>query len=171
MTTCPACGVTLTAPPEGNCPTCDFPLQQLRAQVLALYMLLGAMFLSTLAYALLTIVMERATHTGWTPAHFYQSIALVALLGPVGLALARLQAPPTGDPAAARGRLVLESALAEVPAIVGLLGFFLTGERSVFVMLLGLSWLCFLYVAYQVPPVVRAIEQRMVDNFRASKRQ
>ena len=57
------------------------------------------------------------------------------------------------------------------PAVVGLLGFFLTGERSVFVMLLGLSWLCFLYVAYQVPPVVRAIEQRMVDDFRAQRRQ
>jgi hypothetical protein len=171
--TCPACGCAVPAGAQGgNCPACNFPAGALQAATLRLYVVTGALFVSVLVYAVLAAVLTRqggpVQVAGYAARSFqYAAWAISAVLLVV---LLRWPAVPNAlSPEAGLRQAIVPAALAETPAVLGLVATLMSGRLSDFVILLAVSLIMFVMVAGRIPKVAHAMREFMLAQHREKR--
>jgi len=150
---CPACGQAVQPDPTGKCPLCGFPARELNRKVTTIYATTSAIFFSTLVYALLVYLMRTAHTAQPTP------VANTMFWLAIGLSVA------DGVAMLVVNNITVKAALCEVPAILGLCVFFLSGEVAEFVALLGISVALFVLLAAKIPSYINQIEQKAIQEW------
>jgi hypothetical protein len=171
---CPGCGAPLAgADPTAPCPACGFPVGMLKMTLMRLYVVTGAMFISVLMYALVVALLrpEGAAQMDGdlVQAAPWVALGVAALLFVIMLRWA--EPPPELDPQAASRQVVIQAALAEVPAVLGLVAYLLTGRTQDFVLPLVGSVLLFATLATRVPKVGLAIRRYVYRQWEENRRQ
>jgi hypothetical protein len=151
---CPNCLQDMTPSPDGMCSLCGKPAGKTIPGRMRLYMITGGLFLASLVYALLVLIMEQ---TGAQKAQHPVPAQLLQVLPPVFLAVAAIGFG-TGQWAAGRATsakpvtaALIEGAAAEVPVILGLLLYFMFRTVPWFAIFMGVSWLFFVYLSFKIP--------------------
>ena len=150
---CPACRQPSKAQWNEDCPLCGFPTAQVRRQVIPIYIITGTIFLSTLIYGALVYVMSTNAMIEPQPVGDVVFYALGGAVVPVAVAMAFVK------------RIIAKAALAEVPAVYGLVAYFLTGDIAKFVIFLGISWVLFIWLSTQVVDYVAQIQREAVEKW------
>ncbi len=162
--TCPGCGRTASgSEPPARCPTCGFPVGQLRMVLLRLYMVTGAFFLSVLVYAAV-VALVRPEGAAQVEGDLVQAAPYVALgvAGALFVGMMRwAQVAEELTPQAAAQQVVIQAAMAEGPAVLGLVAYFLTGRTQDFVIPLAGSLVLFATLATRMPRIGMAIRRYM----------
>ena len=154
---CPSCQQRVDpAVGDGACPYCRYPCRQFHLQVTMTQVVIWAIFALTLVYGALVAVLELAV--GYRPAggtaasNLFGGLLLVPLLGIViFFKRAQAKAVSASEPSAMRSALTVAAALAEAPAIYGLLMYLVSGSIMWFTIFLGVSWLLFLDLGLRLP--------------------
>ena len=154
---CPSCQQRVDPKAgEGTCPYCRYPCREFHLQVTLTQTIIWAIFALTLVYGALVAVLELAV--GYRPAggtaasNLFGGLLLVPLLGIViFFKRAQAKAVSASEPSAMRSALTVAAALAEAPAIYGLLMYLLSGSIMWFTIFLGVSWLLFLDLGLRLP--------------------
>ena len=155
---CPACGQPSKAQWNQDCPLCGFPLVEVNRRVFPIYIVTGAVFLSTVIYAGLVYIMSTTTAIRPNPAGDIVFYALAAMVVPVAIAMAVVK------------HIIAKAALAEGPAVYGIVAYFLTGDVAKFVILLGISWVLFIWLSTQIVDHVAQIQREAVKKWRSERR-
>jgi len=150
---CPACSQVIQPDRTGKCPLCGFPARELNRKVTTIYATTSAIFFSTLVYALLVYLMRTAHTAQPTP------VANTMFWLAIGLSVA------DGVAMLVVNNITVKAALCEVPAILGLCVFFLSGEVAEFVALLGISVALFVLLAAKIPSYINQIEQKAIQEW------
>jgi len=150
---CASCKQEINPAPDGACPLCGFPAQQVNRKVTTIYITNSAIFFSTLVYAVLVYLMSTARTAQPTP------VANTMFWLAVGLSVAG------GVAMLVVNNITVKAALCELPAILGLCVFFLSGEVTKFVALLGISVALFVVLATHTPSYIKHIEQEAVQQW------
>ena len=151
---------------EGRCPYCRYPVADYHRQITMVQIVLGAIFGSTLIYGVVVAVLElavgyRPTGAG-EPSNIFVGGLLVALLGVVVFfRRAEARALSASEPPAMRSALVVAAALAEAPAIYGLLMYLLFGSIMWFAIFVGASWLLFLRLGMSLPQYLNTLRDAL----------
>ena len=153
---CPSCQQRVDPKAgEGTCPYCRYPCREFHLQVTLTQTIIWAIFGTTLIYGALVAVLELAVGYragGATPNNVFIGGLLVASLGIViFFKRAQAKAVSAAEPSAMRHALTVAAALAEAPAIYGLLMYLLSGSIMWFTIFLGVSWLLFLDLGLRLP--------------------
>ncbi len=152
---CPACSQRMQPDSSGECPVCRFPAAEVDLNVRRIYQVTGAIFLSTLAYALVVYFVSTTTDIRavvWGDMIFY---ALAAACVPVAIGMFAVK------------NVIVKAAFCEVPAIFGLFAFLISGNIARFVALLGVALVLFAIMAPQVVSHVNEIRAEAVEQWRS----
>ena len=96
------------------------------------------------------------------PSSIFVGGLLVALLGiVVFFRRAEARALSADEPSAMRSALIVAAALAEAPAIYGLLMYLLFGSIMWFAIFVGASWLLFLRLGMSLPQYLNTIQDAL----------
>ncbi len=156
---CPACGQPSKAQWNEDCPLCGFPMGQVRRQIIPIYIITGSIFLSTLIYGALVYVMSTNAMIEPQPVGEVVFYALGGAVVPVVIAMAFVK------------RIIAKAALAEVPAVYGLVAYFLTGDTAKFAIFLGISWGLFIWLSTQIVDYVAQIQRHAVEKWQRKSSQ
>ncbi|MEA3402733.1 MAG: hypothetical protein U9R79_15950 [Armatimonadota bacterium] len=161
---CPQChqGVQQQELEDGKCPYCGFPCHEFSRRVTQIQIILGAIFASTLVYGILVAVLELYTGyrgPGLGDSELVLGMALIGASAGIFAASAMFE----------RRALELETtvsyvriaivlgAIAEVPAVFGLVMYLLTGSLPWLVLFLAASWALFIRLGLRLPVILRGI--------------
>ncbi|MGD9498442.1 MAG: hypothetical protein AB7Y46_19265 [Armatimonadota bacterium] len=150
----------------GACPYCGFPCGEFSHRLRTIQVILFAFFASTLVYGLVVAVLELAR--GYAPPLAGPAPAALGgtLLGAsLGVFIASLlferRAAEVGTVTSHTQRVIILAAMAEVPAVFGLVMYLLTGSLQWLVAFLALSWLLFVRLGLQLARILRGIAQSL----------
>ncbi len=154
---CPACGQANNAPGTSDCPLCGFPVGKVNRRVFPIYIVTGAVFFSTLIYAGLVYILSTSGTVQPTPVGDVVFYMLLAMVVPVAVTMMLVK------------NIIIKAALAEVPAVYGIVAYFLTGEVANFVIFLGASWVLFIWLSTQIVGYVAEIQREAVEKYQRSR--
>ena len=152
---CPACSQEIQPDPSGNCLLCGFPVAEVNVKVMRIYAVTGAIFLSTLAYALVVYFLSTTANIGPVAGADIIFYAVAAACVPVAIGMFVVK------------NIIVKAAFCEVPAIFGLFAFLVSGSIARFVALLGISWVLVLIVSPQVVSHVNEIRAQAIEQWRS----
>jgi hypothetical protein len=156
---CPVCRQGFTTLAQGGkCPHCGAALAASTGYLIRIYLVMGALLLSTVIYGAVAVVLNN-THREIpnVPAQVPQILLYAALaVIPVMLVTERALLG-RGTPQGVMSGAVIVGAMAESIAIMGLVAFFLGADLRFFAQFLGLSIVCFVYLLVRLPQYVRTI--------------
>ncbi len=150
---CPSCKQDINPTPDGECPICRFPAAEVDLNVRRIYTVTGAIFFSTLTYALVVYFVNMTTDIRpvyWADMIFY-ALAAACVLVAIGMFAVK--------------NIIIKAAFCEVPAIFGLFTFLISGDIAKFVGLLAVSLVLFMILAPQVTGYVRQIEREALEEW------
>ncbi len=157
---CPNCGSTEKTP-EGLCARCGLGPDYAAPIMLQIYVITGAVFMSMLVYAGIATALTQSAaskpvgDTGALP-EIIVGLGAVMMVASVFASLAVLRA--IGPRAIVRG-VILAAALAEVPAICGLVSTVLTAKLVWMAWGMGFALMAFLALAFQMPAIAQRITE------------
>lgn len=162
---CPQCqqGVQVTELRGGVCPYCGFPCAELERRVRVIQVLLGAFFVSTLAYGAVAAVLElvvgyRAPGLGGASE---QTLGIALLGASAGVFVVSLQLEQRALAAPTllgyQRLVVLLAAMAEVPALCGIVMYLLAGSLPWMVAFLAVSWALLIRLGLHLPRILHGI--------------
>ena len=161
---CPQCqqGVQNAELRAGACPYCGFACEEFQQRVNLIQTILAALFGSTLIYGIVVAVLElyagyRAPGIGDN--EFILGMALMgASAGIVGASVLferRVRGAETLR--TYQQTVIILGAIAEAPAVFGLVMYLLTGSLPWMVLFLGLSWVLLIRLGLKLPMVLRGM--------------
>ncbi len=161
---CPQCqqGVQTEELDAGACPYCGFPCRELDRRVNQVQLILAALFLSTLAFGIVVLLLEM--WVDWQPTGLgdHEFIVGMALMGAsVGIIAAsirferRLQEQESIDTYSHMVRIL--GLIAEIPAIFGLVMYLLTGNLPWMVVFLLVCWIMLIRLGTRLPVILHGI--------------
>jgi len=161
---CPQCrqGVQTEELRAGACPYCGFPCEEFHRRVGHIQLILAALFGSTLIYGIIVAVLElsvgyRAPELG--DAEFVIGMALMgATAGIVGASIMferRTQGAKTLE--TWQQTALILGAIAEAPAVFGLVMYLLAGSLQWLVLFLMVSWALLVRLGMQLPRILRGM--------------
>jgi hypothetical protein len=164
---CPRCQQTTTYDQNGRlCVLCGFPLREAQRRMNLIYLLTSALFGSTLLYGIVVYVLETMVKLPPPPALPvvlpYVLLVVAVLCFGLGVSFGRRGLERATTPIALQRTLIIELALFEAIALLGLGLYLLTHSLLWFTTFLGLSWLAFLWVGSQSPQLARLVSQLMI---------
>jgi hypothetical protein len=129
-------------------------------KVATVYLVTTAVFLSSLGYALMIyfVTTTGAVQPSARPLGDLLFYILAALTIPIAAAMLAV------------ANVIVKAALCEAPAVFGIVAFFISGEVTHFVVLLGISVVLFVILAPQVVSHVNSIWSEAVDEWRSRER-
>lgn len=161
---CPQCqqGVQTRELDEGRCPYCRFPCAELHRRVNHVQMILGAIFISTLVYGVVVVMLELWRGYEAPGLGEAETVIGMALIGAsAGLLMASiLFERRVGDDASLDNysqMLVILGAIAEVPAVFGLLMYLLAGSIQWMVIFLVLCWAMLIRLGLRLPKILHGM--------------
>ncbi len=161
---CPQCqqGVQPDELAADACPYCGFPCAEFNRRVSQIQLILGALFASTLVYGIIVAVLELVVGyeaPGLGDGEFILGMALMgASAGIVGASI--MFERRTGGQKTLetyRQTMLILGAIAEAPAIFGLVMFLLSGSLQWMVLFLGVSWALMIRLGMKLPEVLRGM--------------
>ncbi|MGI5820171.1 MAG: hypothetical protein ACOX9R_18960 [Armatimonadota bacterium] len=161
---CPQCqqGVQNAELAAGACPYCGFACEQFERAVRQIQIVLAALFGTTLLYGVLVAVLE--LQFGYEAAGLGDNelVAGMALMGAsAGIIAASVmfERRTRGSQTLARWRqmVLILGAIAEAPAVFGLVMYLLTGSLPWMVLFLALSWALMIRLGMQLPRILRGM--------------
>ena len=161
---CPQCqqGVQDQELTTGACPYCGFPCKEFHRRVGQVQFILGAMLVSTVVYAIIVAVLELSVGYQAPGLGGGELVLGMALLG----ASAGIVVASIAFERRTRGAETLEiyqqtmlilGAIAEAPAIFGLVMYLLTGSLQWMVLFLAVSWALLVRLGLKLPEVLRGM--------------
>ncbi len=168
--TCPGCGQQFEQPGEqGECPFCGYPCAEYQRHVTMIQIIVGAVFASTLVYggmvAFLELVVQyRPAYDPASDKIFGAALLLLSLVLLIVSLRFEQGALAKQDPPSLRQAVILVAALAEVPAIWGLLMYLLFGSIQWLVVGMTLSWALFFRLGTRLPLYLHRISQHLKPN-------
>lgn len=163
---CPQCqqGVQNDELAAGACPYCGFACAQFQRAVRQIQLVLGALFISTLIYGIIVAVMELYTGyeaPGLGDAEFILGMALMGasggLLGASMLFERRVRGAETLQ--RYQQTVLILGAIAEAPAVFGLLMYLLAGSLQWMVLFLIVSWALMIRLGLKLPVILRGMTE------------
>ena len=163
---CPQCqqGVQTRELRGGACPYCGFPCEELDRRVSHIQVILAALFASTLIYGIIVAVLE--LYVGYEAPNAGRSDVVfgTALMGAAaGIFVASLVFERRTRAAMTIERwqqtMIILGAIAEMPAIFGLLMYLLFGSLQWMVIFLGVSWVLMIRLGMKLPAALRGIAE------------
>jgi len=163
---CPQCqqGVQRDELAAGACPYCGFACEQFQRAVRQIQLILGALFFSTLIYGIIVAVMELYAGyeaPGLADAEFILGMALMGasggLLGASMLFERRTQGAETMR--RYQQTILILGAIAEAPAVFGLLMYLLAGSLQWMVVFLLISWALMIRLGLKLPIILRGMTE------------
>lgn len=149
---------------EGKCPYCAFPCGEFNRRLNTVQVILAAIFGSTLIYGIVVAVLE--LHVGYQAPGLGQNEAVVgmALMGAsLGVVVASIMFERRALEAQtleAYTRLaIILGAIAEAPAVFGLVMYLLAGSMVWLVSFLAVSWALFLRLGLRLPTILRGMAE------------
>ena len=167
--TCPGCGAPVAGSVTESCGSCGFPTGELRAAVGMMYFFTSAMFVSTLAYCAL-VVLVKLSSRGAAPSQTIMYVLVGLSVATSLVVLLWAAVPEKMAPAEARRRLIIQLALSESVAIYGLSAYFVSGKVQSFAMFLAGTLVLFVIVGLRVPRWGLAMRRHMYDRWEESRR-
>ena len=163
---CPQCqqGVQPEEFAEGACPYCKFPCAELNRRVNHVQMILGVLFASTLVYGIAVVVLELWVGyqaPGLGDAEFLVGMALLgASAGIVAASVMfeRRVGRVTSLDTYSRMLLIL-GAIAEVPAVFGLVMYLLAGSLPWMVLFLLVCWAMLIRLGLRLPKILQGMTE------------
>ncbi len=161
---CPQCqqGVRQDELAAGKCPYCGFPCAEFNARVRAIQVILFALFASTLVYGVLVAIMELVV--GYRPPGIGdgEPVLGMALMGAsAGVFVASLvferRAAGLATLATCTRMMLVLAAMAELPAVFGLVMYLVAGSLPWMVGFLAVSWALFVRLGLRLPVILRGI--------------
>jgi len=143
---------------------CGFCVRAAQRSVLRLYIVLVAVSLATVIYGVIVFVMEQIGPPQATGPTFiiYVFLAVAGAIGAVAIGgVAPLVRKQPGSAAVFRS-LIIQTALAESIAIMGLVLYFVLGSVQWFTIFLGISWVVFTIIGIRLGDDVAEYERRLV---------
>lgn len=163
---CPQCqqGVQTEELAAGACPYCGFPCGEFNRRVSQIQLILGALFASTLIYGIIVAVLELVVGyeaPGLGDKEFIFGMALMgASVGILGASI-MFERRTSGRKTLAvyRQTVLILGAIAEAPAIFGLLMYLLAGSLQWMVLFLVVSWALMIRLGMKLPEVLRGMTE------------
>jgi hypothetical protein len=161
---CPQCqqGVQKRELAAGACPYCGFPCEDFSRRVTHIQAILAALFGSTLIYGIIVAVLE--LYTGYEPpglgdTEFILGMALMGLTAGVVAASIMFERRTRGAETLATWQqmTIILGAIAEAPAVFGLVMYLLTGSLPWMVLFLAVSWALMIRLGLQLPRILRGM--------------
>ena len=165
--TCPGCAQQFEQPGEqGQCPYCGYPCAAYQRYVTITQVIVGVVFASTLVYGGLVAFLELVVQ--YRPVSYPTSerifggalLLLSFVLLIVSLRFERAGLAKGDAPSLQRGVTML-AALAEVPAMWGLLIYLLFGSMQWLVVGMAISWALFFRLGVRLPVYLHRISQEL----------
>ncbi len=159
---CPQCRQEVHEFRGGACPYCGFPCVEFDRRVRVIQVILFALFASTLLYGGLVAILElvvryRAPDLGEVEQIAGTGLLLIAAVAfMVSLAFER-SALTHGTLESYTRAVVILAAIAELPAVFGLVMYLLAGSLPWMVAFLAASWVLFIRLGTRLPGVLRGI--------------
>ncbi len=161
---CPQCqqGVQDDEFRAGMCPYCGFPCEEFQGRVNQIQLILGVLFGSTLIYGILVAVMElymgyQAPGLGGN--EFTLGMALIGASGGIfGASMLferRTRGAETLD--TYQQSVIVLGAIAEAPAVFGLVMYLLAGSLQWMVLFLLISWALMIRLGLKLPEILRGM--------------
>jgi len=163
---CPQCqqGVQNEELRRGACPYCGFACEEFQGRVNQIQLILGALFVSTLIYGIIVAVMELYVGyeaPGLGNAEFILGMALMGasggILGASILFERRARGAETID--TYQQTVLILGAIAEAPAVFGLLMYLLAGSLQWMVLFLVVSWALMIRLGMKLPIILRGMTE------------
>jgi len=161
---CPQCqqGVQKQELAAGACPYCGFDCEQFEAALRKIQMVLAALFGSTLIYGILVAVMELYVGyeaPGIGDAELILGMALVGMSGGILAASIMFERRTQGAETLATWEqtVIILGAIAEAPAVFGLVMYLLAGSLPWMVLFLGISWGLLIRLGLKLPVILRGM--------------
>lgn len=170
--TCPGCGSqVIVGDPLAVCTECGYPLGKLRLALAQIYVLSLALFMSVVIYGVV-VALVRPGGSAQIAGEVVQAAPYVALAIAALMFILMLrwgEVPAEMSPQAAVQQVVVHAAMAEVPAVLGLVAYFLTGKTQDFVIPLIGALVLFATLATRVPKLGIAIRRYLYREWEESK--
>ncbi len=171
--TCPGCSSqVIVGDPMATCTSCGYPIGKLRMALAQIYVMSFALFMSVVVYGVV-VALVRPGGSAQIEGDVVQAAPYVAL-GIAAIMFVLMlrwgEVPPEMTPGAVVQQVVLHAAMAEVPAVLGLVAYFLTGKTQDFVIPLIGSLVLFATLATRVPKLGMAIRRYLYREWEESKR-
>jgi len=174
-THCPKCRQVTTPDDAGRCLLCGFDLAEAHRRTLSLYIVTVGVTLSTLVLGGIVLATEkfgtppqvssRPVYIVYGFLFFALVVGLVAVFG-VEPALKRRP----GSVQVFRG-LLLQAALAEMVAVLGLVLYFMLGSVKWFTIFLAISWVVFTIIGIKLGDSVAEFERRLVGELERERQE
>jgi len=161
---CPKCNQSTTTDEAGDCILCGFCVQKTQRMTLRLYIVLVAVSLATVIYGVIVFAMEQAAPPKPVGPKFliYVFLVLAAGIGVFAIVgVAPLLRNRPGSASVFRS-LVVQAALAESIAIMGLVLYFVLSSVQWFAIFLAISWVVFTIIGTKLGDDVAEFERRLV---------
>lgn len=161
---CPKCKQPTTTDAAGNCILCGFCVQKTQQMTLRLYVIIAAVSVATVVYGVIVFAMEQmGPPAGGAPEGIvYGFIGLAAIIGLFAIfGVAPLLRDRPGS-AAVFTTLLLQAALAESIAIMGLVLYFVLASIQWFAIFLAVAWVVFTIIGIKLSDNVAEYERRLV---------
>ena len=159
---CPQCQQGVPELRGEACPYCGFPCAEFDRRVRVIQIMLFALFASTLIYGGLVAFLELATR--YQPLGLGESEPIVGTAFLIVAAVAFLASLAFERNALEHGTLdsyartvIILAAIAELPAMFGLVMYLLAGSLPWMVVFLAASWVLFLRLGTRLPWILRGI--------------
>lgn len=162
---CPKCHQTTVAGSGSMvCPLCGFDLGPLQQRLRVMYAISFGLFVSVAIYGGLVWFLEqqadfRASVATLPPALPYVFLALGVVVFGIAAQVLRKRVLTAPSMPAVQTLMVIRLALAESIAIYGFVLYMVGRSVEWFVILLGLSFLTFLFIAASMPQVARRMAE------------
>ncbi|MFW5866833.1 MAG: hypothetical protein ACOCX2_03390 [Armatimonadota bacterium] len=161
---CPQCqqGVQNEELAAGACPYCGFECAQFEAAVRKIQMVLAALFGSTLIYGVIVAVLELYVGyeaSGLGANELILGMALVGMSAGIVAASVMFERRVRGAETLATWEqtVLILGAIAEAPAVFGLVMYLLTGSLPWMVLFLALSWALLIRLGLKLPRILRGM--------------
>lgn len=156
---CPVCRQSFTQLSEGGkCPHCGAALAASAGYLMRIYVIMGALLLSTVMYGALAVLLN-SMH--WEAPDVSPQVPQTLRYVALGVVLVMLASERAllgrGTTQGVMGGAVIVGAMAESIAILGLVAFFLGADLRFFAQFLGLSLVCFAYLLVRLPQYARTL--------------
>jgi hypothetical protein len=164
---CPACQVAILGQPK-RCVSCDFPLAELETAQLRLRLVVVALAFSPL---LVAAVLPVFVHAPQTPPHELAVLTYLiwALAAAFGAVVVLWPDPPASmNSGAADHQAALQGALAEGPALLAMIMYYLGVDLVNLAGLLIVTLLLFALLATRLGKYGAAVQTHMLEEFRAT---
>ncbi len=161
---CPQCQQEVRELREGACPYCGFPCGEFHRRVTQIQVILFALFASTLLYGIIAAILELVVgYRAPGPATMEPMLGgvltgVTAAMFVVSLAFERRALEKATLDSYTRTVVIL-GAMAEVPAVLGLVMFLVIGSLPWMVAFLAVSWALFIRLGLKLPHILRGITE------------